>query len=57
MAGITCQRCGFQNIEHDDLGRWEEADPHLVDEHGDGYKFVNSTEGGIRKVKMEPPRR
>jgi hypothetical protein len=23
MGAVTCQRCGFQNIEHEDLGRSE----------------------------------
>ena len=54
MGAVTCQRCGWTNIEHEDLGKWSEGEPNLVDEHGDGYKFVNGTDG-IRKVKMDPP--
>ena len=33
-----------------------QGDPMLIDERGDGYKFENGVDG-IRKVKMEPPRR
>ena len=54
LRGVTCSRCGFQNIEHEDLGRWEEGDPHLVDENGDGWRFVNAYDG-VRKEKMQPP--
>ena len=56
MGAVTCRRCGFQNMDHEDLGRWEEGDPMLVDEHGDGWKFENGVDG-VRRVKMEPPGR
>ena len=55
-GAVTCQRCGYQNMDHEDLGNWEEGDPMLVDEHGDGWRFENSVEG-VRKVKMVPPGR
>ena len=57
MGAATCNRCGWTNIEHEDLGRWEEGEPMLVDERGDGWKFVNNAEGGISKVRVEPPPR
>ena len=54
MGAVTCQRCGFQNVEHEDLGEWAEGDPMLVDEHGDGWRFEACVEG-TRRVKMHPP--
>ena len=57
MGAATCTRCGWSTLEHEDLGKWEEGDPMLVDEHGDGWRFENAAEGGIRKVKMQPPGR
>ena len=53
---VTCQRCGFTNMDHEDMGRWVEGDPQLLDENGDGWRFVNAVDG-VRKQKMEPPRR
>ena len=54
MGAVTCSRCGFQNLAHEDLGKWSEGEPHLVDERGDGWRFVDGVDG-VRKEKMEPP--
>ena len=43
-------------MDHEDMGRWVEGDPQLLDENGDGWRFVNAVDG-VRKQKMEPPRR
>lgn len=52
MGAVKCQRCGFLNSDHDDLGRWSEGEPMLLDEHGKGWKFENSPDGGIRRVQV-----
>lgn len=52
MGAVQCQRCGFTNSDHDDLGRWSEGEPMLLDEHGHGWKFENAPDGGIRRVKV-----
>ncbi len=48
-GAVTCQRCGYQNLEHEDLGRWDESEPHMIDEHGDGWRFENAVDG-VRRV-------
>lgn len=50
-GAVTCQRCGYTNIDHDDLGRWNEGEPQLMDEHGKFWRFENAVDG-IRKVRM-----
>lgn len=54
MGAVTCQRCGYQNMDHEHLGDWREGEPMLVDENGDGWRFESCVEG-TRKVKMERP--
>ncbi|KAH8067912.1 DUF3464-containing protein [Aureococcus anophagefferens] len=38
-AAVTCMRCGRDNLRHQDLGKWEEGEPHMVNERGDGVRF------------------
>lgn len=52
MGAVQCQRCGFTNMDHDDMGSWVEGEPQLLDEHGNGWRFENAPDGGIRKVKL-----
>ena len=54
MAAVRCERCGHDNLSHEDLGRWVQGEPQLVDERGNGYKFENTVEG-VRAVKIDPP--
>ena len=49
-AAVTCQRCGHSNLEHEDLGRWAEGEPQLLDEHGQGWVFENGLDG-VRQVR------
>ncbi|KAK7239173.1 hypothetical protein SO694_000273101 [Aureococcus anophagefferens] len=35
-AAVTCMRCGRDNLRHQDLGKWEEGEPHMVNERGEG---------------------
>ena len=51
MAAVQCQRCGHDNMQHEDLGQWHEGEPNLLDEHGAAWKFVNGIDG-VRKVRM-----
>ena len=36
---LMCTRCGLSNLRHADMGRWEEGEPHLVNEKGEGVRF------------------
>jgi hypothetical protein len=38
-AAVTCMRCGRDNLRHQDLGKWEEGEPHMVNERGEGVRF------------------
>ena len=38
-AAVTCERCGFTNLAHEDMGTWEEGEPHMVNERGEGVRF------------------
>ncbi len=57
MGAVVCGRCGFDNLAHEDLGRWTEGEPNLVDEKGDAWRFVNAATGGVRKERIPPPPR
>ena len=50
--GITkCASCGLDCIVHEDLGRWTEGEPQLVDETGRKFKWVMAIPpgGGVAK--------
>lgn len=53
----ACSTCGRQNLDHEDLGRWMEGEPALVDENGQRWKWIMSVEGGgaakSKKVLMD----
>mmetsp|Transcript_23800 Transcript_23800/g.47519 ORF Transcript_23800/g.47519 Transcript_23800/m.47519 type:complete len:87 (+) Transcript_23800:539-799(+) len=51
MGAVTCTRCGHTNLDHEDLGKWEDGEPNLVDEKGDAWRFVNGVDG-IKKEHM-----
>ena len=51
-GAITCSRCAHQNLDHEDLGRWVEGEPQLIDERGDRWKFETTFEG-VRAVRMD----
>ena len=53
---LSFMRCGFTSDQHDDLGRWVEGEPMLVDEHGEGWTFVNGVDG-VQKRRVPPPGR
>lgn len=60
LGGLSiakCARCGHENLAHEDLGRWLEGEPQLIDEHGRKWKWIMSVEGGgaakSKKVEME----
>jgi hypothetical protein len=52
-----CSLCGHENLAHEDLGRWREGEPQLVDEEGKRWKWIMTVEGGgaakSKKVLME----
>ena len=54
-GAVRCTRCGFDNLSHEHLGTWVEGDPQLVDEHGNGFRFTNAAEGGVKLVPISPP--
>ena len=37
LSIANCSRCGHANLDHEDLGRWQEGEPQLIDEKGDMY--------------------
>jgi hypothetical protein len=58
LALTACALCGHQNLEHEDLGRWVEGEPQLVDEDGKRWKWIMGFEEGAAmprqmKVLME----
>ena len=48
----TGKRCGHDAMDHEDLGRWCEGEPMLLDEKGEGWRFVNGVDG-IRKERVK----
>ncbi|KAL1515745.1 hypothetical protein AB1Y20_002361 [Prymnesium parvum] len=58
MGAVRCQRCGFANLDHEDLGQLQDGDPHLVDEKGNGWKFENDIQSmGVKLVPVPAPAR
>ena len=57
MGAVTCTRCGYTNLDHEDLGPWKEGEPQLVDERGRGWKFENDVQGGTKRVSVPAPPR
>lgn len=42
----ACAFCGHENLDHEDLGRWSEGEPQLIDEEGRKFKWIMSVAGG-----------
>ena len=46
LAIAKCSRCGHDNLAHEDLGKWMEGEPQLVDEDGRRFVWKMVIEGG-----------
>ena len=54
MGAVICTRCGFDNLAHEDLGKFHEGDPNMIDERGHAWRFVNGV-NGVRAERMATP--